>query len=102
VEPQAILDHLVELARQAGIDVRVLTGPGAAGEPPPTSAVCRVRGALWIVLAAADPVEDRIGVVVRVLREHAGAVLEERYLPPAVRDRLEAPAGPMPSGSDCA
>ena len=44
---------------------------------------------VWLVLAAADPVEERIAVVVDALRAHAGELLEGRYLPPAVRARLE-------------
>jgi len=83
-----MLDRLVELAREAGLDVRVLAA-GAAGELPPQSGVCRVRERWWIVLSTADPLEARIGIVARALREHAGTALEARYLPPAVRDRLE-------------
>jgi hypothetical protein len=83
-----LLDCLVELAREAGIDVRVLAR-GAGGDLPPESAVCRVRGSVWVVLSAADLPEQRVAVLVRALREHAGPALEGRYLPPAVRDLLE-------------
>jgi len=84
-----IQDRLAELARDAGIDVRVLArgGPDLA----PESAVCRVRGRVWVVLAEADRPEQRIAVLARALREHAGPLLEERYLPPALREVLEAP-----------
>jgi hypothetical protein len=40
-------------------------------------------------------VEHRIGVVVRALRTHAPQLLEERWLPPAVRARVEG-EGPGP------
>lgn len=83
-----ILDFLVALAREADIDVRVL-GRGAGSDLPPESAVCRVRGSLWVVLSAADLPEQRIAVLARALREHAGPVLAGRYLPPAVREVLE-------------
>jgi len=88
VEPGEILDHLVELAREAGIDVRVLGRGGV--DVSPESAVVRVRGELWVVLAEADLPEQRIAVLARALREHAGPLLEGRYLPPALRDLLDA------------
>jgi hypothetical protein len=88
VEGEELLDQLVALAREAGMDVRVLAR-GAGGELPPESAVCRVRGALWVVLSAADLPEQRIAVLARALREHAGPALADRYLPPAVRELLE-------------
>ncbi len=88
---EEMLDALVELARIAEIDVRVLPrGSARDGEPPAQSAVCRVRGQLWVVLAAVDPVEDQVEVMAGALQQHAASVLEGRYLPPAVRDRLEA------------
>jgi len=87
VEPAEILDRLVELAREAGIDVRVLGRGGS--DVSPESAVVRVRGELWVVLAEADLPEQRIAVVARALREHAAPLLEGRYLPPALRDLLD-------------
>ena len=53
-----LLDFLADLAREAGIDVRVLSRPGG-GDAPPESAVARVRGRVWVVLASADPLERR-------------------------------------------
>jgi hypothetical protein len=90
VEPAEVLALLVALADEAGIRVRAAASSEAALE----SALCRVRGQLWLVLVPADPVEHRIGVVVRALREHAPALLEERWLPPAVRERVEGEAAP--------
>lgn len=88
MEPTEILDRLVELAREAGIDVRVLSRAGP--DVSPESAVVKVRGDVWVVLAEADLPEQRIAVLARALREHAGELLQERYLPPALRDLLEA------------
>jgi hypothetical protein len=53
VNPCALRDELAELARGAGMDVRVLTGSRQV-EPglPVQSGVCRVRGVLWVMLAA--------------------------------------------------
>jgi hypothetical protein len=87
VEPAEILDRLVDLAQEAGIDVRVLSRSGP--DVSPESAVCRVRGQVWVVLAEADLAEQRIAVLARALREHAGALLEDRYLPPALRALLD-------------
>ena len=84
-----LLEALVALAAEAGLSVRALRG-GAVGDEigAASSGVCRVRGEVWVMLAAADPLEERIEVLVRALREHAAPLLEQRYLPPAVRERL--------------
>jgi hypothetical protein len=88
--PHELRDALADLAREAGMDVRVLRPAGEADAGPgAASGVCRVRGRLWVVLATADPVEDHIGVLAEALRAHAGDWLEGRWLPPAVRERLE-------------
>lgn len=88
--PEALRDALADLAREAEIDVRVLPGSGEV-EPglPVASGACRVRGRVWVILAARDPVEEHIEVLARALRAHAGEWLEGRFLPPAVRQRLE-------------
>lgn len=90
VDPAQQLEALLELADAAGIEVHSLgSGAGAAGELPPTSAVCRVRDAVWVVLCAGDPVERHIDVLSAALREHAADFLEQRFIPPALRARLE-------------
>jgi hypothetical protein len=94
VEPREVLDRLVGLAEEAGIAVRVARA--GESELPPRSGLCRVRGRLLLVVSAAEPVEARIEAVAAALREHGGAGLEERFLPPAVRERLERPRPPGP------
>lgn len=91
MEPGALLDFLVELAEGAGIRVRVVprAGAGGEGEPSPRSGLCRIRGEPWLLLVAAEPLEDRIEAAAQALRRAAGPKLEGRYLPPAVRARLE-------------
>ncbi len=84
VERKQILAELLELAREAGIRVR----ESAPGEPL-RSGACRVRGEAWLVIAPGDPLEDRIAVVVSALRGEGAALLESRYLPPALRELLE-------------
>jgi hypothetical protein len=89
-EPE-ILVELAALAAQAGLRVEsARSAPGSGPEALANSGVCRVRGETWVVLVASDPVAARIELLARALREHAGPWLEGRYLPPALRDLLEA------------
>jgi len=87
VEPRELLRQLVALAEEAGVSVRALRGTEA--EPLLASGLCRVRGRLVLVLSAGEPIEARIDAVADALRRHGGALLEERFLPPALRERLE-------------
>lgn len=89
MEPAELLRQLVELARAAGLEVRGISGRSAAeGEPAAASGVCRVRGEAWVVLSAADSLDQRVAVLARALRELAPGFLETRYLSPALRARL--------------
>jgi hypothetical protein len=85
VELSELLERLAELAREAGLVVRETR---AGGEGELASGTCRVRGELWVVLAGGDTLEQRVEVLARALNLHAAQVLEDRYLPPAVRERL--------------
>ena len=97
MEPRQLLDALVGLAEEAGITVRV-AGAGE-GDLPPRSGLCRLRGSLVLVLSAAEPLELRIDAAAAALRTHGGPLLEGRFLPPAVRERLERAAAPASKGS---
>lgn len=93
MSPAEVLAALVALCREAGLEVRRVGGnPEAPGEPPAKSALCRVRGAHWLVLSDADGVEERIAAAADALRRLAPDLVEARYLPPAVRARLAAPS----------
>jgi hypothetical protein len=85
-----ILETLFDLAEEAGMKVRI-GGRANLGEdlPPVSSGVCRVRGEVWVVLAAADSVPVQIDTLAGALREHAGELLERRHLAPAVRAHLD-------------
>ncbi len=89
MESAQLLQALVELAREAELEVRTL-GPAGGSEPEVTapSAACRVRGEVWVVLSRADPLEVRLEVLADALKTHRGDWLEQRWLPPAVRERL--------------
>ncbi len=86
MEAAALMEALLDLASEAGLEVRTASGSGM--EPLPPSAVCRVKGEPWVVLSTADPVEVQLDVLAGALREHAGGLLDRRFLPPAVRARL--------------
>jgi hypothetical protein len=96
VEPRPLLDLLIGLAEEAGIAVRVARA--GESELPPRSGLCRVHGRLVLVVSAAEPLEARIEAVAAALREHGGGLLEARFLPPAVRERIDRPS-PLPRGS---
>ena len=89
MEAADLMQAFVELADAAGLEVRV-AGAGSRGDPglPTASGVCRVRGETWVVLSQSDSVDVQLDVLAAALRNHAGPLLEERYLPPAVRQRL--------------
>ena len=91
-----MLELLTGLAEEAGIAVRVARSGDS--ELPPRSAVCRVHGRLLLVVSAAEPMEARIEAVADALRAHGADWLEGRFLPPAVRERLERPSA-VPRGS---
>ena len=93
MELSELLNWLSDLAREAGLEVRELRA-GAEGDAAPASGVCRVRGETWVLLAASDGLEKRVEVLARALKTHAGHILEGRYLPPAVRERLSEEPDP--------
>jgi len=91
VDSAQLLDALLELANDVGLRVRGLgAGASSDGLGMTSSGVCRVRGELWVLLADADPVERRVAVLARALRDEVPDALEGRFLPPAVRACLEA------------
>lgn len=90
MDPVDVLRALMEVASDARLEVRVVR-PGREGDAAPAgSAVCRVRGAVWVVLAAGDPVEEQVDILRRALVTHAADYVSSHYLPPAVRAQLDA------------
>lgn len=81
---------LVQVAEQADLRVRTLASARVLDSGLPTSsASCRVRGEIWIVLDPEDPVDVRVAVLVDALKAHRGEWLQGHWLPPAVRERLD-------------
>ena len=84
-----LLAALVELAKVSELEVRTLEPTrGAQLELGAASAACRVRGEVWVVLAATDPLNVRIDVLAEALKTHRTDWLEQHWLPPALRERL--------------
>lgn len=97
MEAARILEFLLTLAHEVELEVRVLRGQNnAESEFAPTSACCRVKGRVWVVLSPNDPVDLHIEILAGALKNEAGAALEERFLPPAVRRAID---GAVDSGS---
>jgi hypothetical protein len=84
-----LLDQLSDLARAADLEVRMI-GRAGPGERETQSGTCRVNGAVWVMLSEADSLDDRVNVLAAALTSHAAYLLESRYLPPAIRERLAA------------
>ena len=96
MERSELLDALLDLARSFGVGVRRQKLRAlAADERLPTTGLCRVNGEALLLVMDHEPIEDRIASVAVALREVAGASLEERYLPPRLRETLDA-TGPLP------
>jgi hypothetical protein len=87
MHPTELLDVLADLARAAGLEVREIRGAGE-GDLRTSSGSCRVKGQIWVLLAPADSLDERIDALGSALATHAREFLESRYLPPAVRERL--------------
>ena len=84
-----LMQAMLELADEVALEVRVVrTRPGSE-EPPLSSAVCRVKGRIWVVLSDADPVDAQLAAIASALRQQCGETLNDRYLPPAIRNLLE-------------
>ena len=89
VDEVATLGCLLELAREAGVEVRPIGSIASSDSlAPPASGVCRVRGAVWVLLSRQETPDLHTDVLARALREHAEPMLAERFLTPAVRARI--------------
>ncbi len=87
MEDSALLEALLLLAEELGMRVDRLSERGLEeGMAPAASARCRLRGETWVMLSPADPARRWIEVLGEGLRDVGGAALEDRYLPPALRE----------------
>ena len=85
-----LLEALLELAGEFGLDVRIIQ-PAGSGESefPVSSGVCSVRGQLRVLLSREDPIDVQNRVIAQALNSKAKNDLESRFLPPAVRGALD-------------
>ncbi len=92
MEPLELERELVEIAREAGIDVRVLTRRSSSQEPifSAESGICVVKGKVWVVISMSDPLEERIHTLAKAVVKHAPDFLETRFISPAIRERLDS------------
>ena len=90
VDEDGLLEALLALALDEGLEVRRSSRRPLDGEPPLVSNACRLRGDVWVILSSADPLRIQIDVLAEALRGHAGERLGARYLTPAVRACLAA------------
>ena len=96
MEREEVLTYLIDLAKRAGIRVRIVK-PTAPEEiyPFPQSGLCQVKGETWLVLVHGDSTEGHVVAVASALRRYAPQLIEGHYVPPVVREVLDAarPAG---------
>jgi len=99
MEPEEVLNQLMDLATEAGLEVRLAGAVGGAGgsgpdgEPPLESGVCRLRDRVWVVLSRQETPARLIPVLAGALKSYHLEWLDARYLPPAVREAIERAPG---------
>ena len=69
MEDAEILEVLLELARDAGLVVRIGSGTTGSDETPLASGVCRVRDEVWVVLSVHEPAVGQIRVLAGALKK---------------------------------
>jgi hypothetical protein len=90
MDDAALLAALCELAAELDLTVRRLPADASfEGLVPAGSGACTLRGRRIVLLSASDPPERQVEVLAHALRAHAGASLEMRFLPPAIRECLD-------------
>ena len=87
------LEALLDLAEQVGLAVRRLAGPAGGGEHP-GGALVRVRGQEVLFLDSAAAVADQLAVAAAALAGRSE--LEDRFLPPELRQLIDDHAGRDP------
>jgi hypothetical protein len=95
------LARLLELAERAGLELRVLTARAAAEEGAPSqSRVGRVGERVWVLLVPDDPPAHQAAVLAQALGRYRAAFLETCFVPPALRDFIEAATARATTGAN--
>lgn len=90
MEEVEVLEALLELSRDVGLDVRIIQSTRSGEyEFPLTSGVVSVRGQLRVMLSREDPLDVQNRAIAQALNSKAKTELESRFLPPAVRMILD-------------
>lgn len=90
MDAEGQLGRLLELAEELGIEVRS-AGEAASSAAHPGGCLIRLKGREVLLLDASSALADRLDAVCLALRDRPE--LETRYLPPALRQRLESEGG---------
>lgn len=89
------VDALLELAKRAGIELRLVSARAAAEEGAPRESVCgRVGERIWVLLLPDDPPAHQAAVLAQALGRHRAAFLETCFIPPALRAFIESALPP--------
>lgn len=83
------LGALLDLAERVGVVIRRAPGARESSEHPGGASV-RLHGRDMLFLNPLAPVTDQINVAVEALRNRSE--LAEKFVPPELRDLLDAPA----------
>ncbi|MBK7950288.1 MAG: hypothetical protein IPK00_16445 [Deltaproteobacteria bacterium] len=94
---------LLELAKRAGLELRILSAHAAAEEGAPRqSSAGRLGERVWVLLVPDDPTSHQAATLAQALGRHRAAFLESCFLPPALRTYIDevmgAPRGPIRGG----
>ena len=89
MEPPELLAALIDLAEAVGIEIR-RAPPGAGSGGGPAGALVRLKGKEILFLDPIAAVADQISVVAGALAGRAE--LEDRFLPPKIRQCLDEAA----------
>lgn len=91
MEPPKLLAALIDLAQSLGMEVRRVPA-GAETCASPGGALVRLRGRELLFLDPTASAADQISVVAEALAGRSE--LEDRFLPPEIRERIDAAKGP--------
>jgi len=86
VEEQSVFMAMLELAESLGMEIR--RAPAGDAAEHPGGAVVRLKGREILFLDPSAGVADRMAVVASALRGRPE--LEDRFLPPNLREMIEA------------
>ena len=86
MEIEGQFDYLIDLAESVGIVIRRVRW-SQDGREYPGGALVHLKGKEMLVLDPSAPIADQIDVVASALRGRAE--IEDRFLPPEIRDRIE-------------